>query len=376
MTTFYHKRGSTIPHNSEKMSDSDHILRKGLKFASFDDFCAFADGPNWPKCQFCEKTFASVSNRQRHEKEMHNGERILCSHCSASFSREESRSRHYNSAHNSSTFECEACKQSFKNQRNLLHHKKAKHSFQPEFKCRLCEISYSEYNDLKRHRKTIQHTRKQKLRRFQCKTCNAQFTREDNLIRHVIASHETAEHEKFRCEFCPSTFSRVEDWERHSINFHTKDRSWVSCNICEKSYSRQDNLERHMKSVHRGDRFKCKECRANFVRKEDLVKHQKDGKHLWELYCTFCAQELIFKTEEKLKWHFSTFTWCSTNAEGHSNRKQLQLPNYCAKERAKVPWNYIDIMRKRECSIPECLKKFPSRIARNYHMKVTHNMKE
>ena len=41
---------------------SDHILRKGIKFASYEDFCNFADYP-LQKCPQCGKTFSKTSHK-------------------------------------------------------------------------------------------------------------------------------------------------------------------------------------------------------------------------------------------------------------------------------------------------------------------------
>ena len=360
---------------------SDHILRKGIKFSSFDDFCAFVDGPNkTAKCQYCGKTFASVSGRQRHEKETHEGKRFKCSHCSSSFSRKERRDQHYISEHQSSTFDCTDCEQSFNNHRKLGRHKKVKHNWQPGLKCWLCGVSYTKYADLKRHKKTIQHTRKQKLRRFKCQTCDAEFKRQEHLLRHSLESHMTAEEEKITCDYCSSTFSRIEHWKRHMDCLHLKEPNRVSCNICEKQYSRQDNLERHMKSVHMGKRFNCKDCPAKFVRNEDLLKHRKEGNHYWELYCTFCKQDLIFKTEEDMIAHFRYLQWCGSSSTV-SPRKLPEFPDFCVNEiKNKPPDMPHDYQQKRECFVQGCKeggvreKEFPSRIARNYHMKIVHNM--
>ena len=246
-----------------------------------------------------------------------------------------------------------------RNSRNLP---RFRDNWQPEFECCICDISYSKFKDLKRHRKTIQHTRKQKLRRFSCKTCGTQFTKEDNLIRHNIDRHKTAEHEKIRCDYCSSTFFRFHDLDRHINILHVEEPNRVCCNICDRTFSHQSNLNRHLRSVHMEERFKCKECPASFARNDDLLKHKTGRKHYWELYCTFCEQELVFKTEEDMKAHFGYLQWNGSNSTVSLRRKLPEFPDFCVNEvKNKPPDMPSDYQQKRECSVQSCTESVRAR---------------
>lgn len=80
-----------------------------------------------------------------------------------------------------------------------------------------------------------------------CRRCNASFTRNADLIRHVQGVHEAIR--KYRCNKCSRSFTQNAHLKGHAKSVHDKVRDW-SCDVCDKRFSTKFQLERHQKSIH------------------------------------------------------------------------------------------------------------------------------
>ena len=75
----------------------------------------------------------------------------------------------------------------------------------------------------------------------------------------------------FRCDICSKEFTREQDVLRHIRSKHRETK--FECNVCNKKFSRKDTLTRHVKSFHENIEFECEKCRKKFNRAELLNYH-------------------------------------------------------------------------------------------------------
>ena len=75
----------------------------------------------------------------------------------------------------------------------------------------------------------------------------------------------------FKCDICSKEFTREQDVLRHIRSKHRENK--FECNVCNKKFSRKDTLTRHVKSLHKNIEFECEKCRKKFNRAELLNYH-------------------------------------------------------------------------------------------------------
>ena len=110
-----------------------------------------------------------------------------------------------------------------------------------------------------------------------CSICNATFTRNSSLNRHVASVHEGKKpHDSkkpFKCDICNSTFTRKSNLKTHSASVHDG-KKLFDCDICNTTFTQKKSLKEHEDSVHdRKKMFKCDICSATFTRKYSVKKH-------------------------------------------------------------------------------------------------------
>ena len=60
------------------------------------------------------------------------------------------------------------------------------------------------------------------------------------------------------------------------------------CNRCEKQYTRRDNLERHIQSAHEGIKFPCNDCGYKATTRADLFRHIQSVHEGIKFPCDLC----------------------------------------------------------------------------------------
>ncbi|KAF8380979.1 hypothetical protein PRIPAC_70121 [Pristionchus pacificus] len=126
--------------------------------------------------------------------------------------------------------------------------------------CELCGASFVRARDLRRHMKTIDHSvyrprkfTKDRIQKYKCDQCPAQYTRVDNLTRHK-ALHAG----KTRNIKCPHCELMLVD----NLNGHLREAHGIDpypCQKCGQAFSRLELLKTHWTDCYeRGDQFKNK----------------------------------------------------------------------------------------------------------------------
>ena len=151
--------------------------------------------------------------------------------------------------------------------------------------CKECKTFFVSSSKLNRHLESVLRNEK-----FTCNDCGKQFTREDNLLRHVKALHETISSDKPTCKFCEETFNCHINLKRHLKNILDKNGNVkYACTKCEEEFctakflaahcrtmhSSEEDLNMHITSVHIPETHVCDICSKSFSREDNLIRHQK-----------------------------------------------------------------------------------------------------
>eukprot|EP00347_Sterkiella_histriomuscorum_P002662 403367283 len=131
-----------------------------------------------------------------------------CSACSKEFTRKENLKNHVLSVHmNLKQFECLICNQQFSERANMIVHMRIHDNIKP-YKCEICAREFrskGNYNDHQR--------RHMNIRRYECNFCDQKYFRKYQLQSHVVARHQTEEHEAIEMAEPFMTF----DFKKYSI---------------------------------------------------------------------------------------------------------------------------------------------------------------
>ena len=198
------------------------------------------------KCKFCRQEFRpydkrsvlTVSDFRRAELEMIKNEERTCQICFKKCEDKRARKKHEVKSHVSKpqkNFQCMLCEKRYSNKNalnyhnNTVHEKKKSYSEvkkdEGTFQCEDCDKMFSVGKSLVRHMKLVH--------RYTDKNLDYAPTDDDILA----------------CSDCDSTFLREHDLRRHKDTVHNEKVRWkpVQCAFCGKEFSRKDNLARHLK---------------------------------------------------------------------------------------------------------------------------------
>ena len=148
--------------------------------------------------------------------------------------------------------------------------------------------------------------------------CGLEFTRKDNLEKHLVVVHPDSGQEptSFKCDVCGESFNRKNNYERHCrvvkkceecsgvfcstklLQKHKRlDHLEFSCKLCKKSFEDKAHLKRHSQVALDEDLTlinKCELCNVSFCTVLDLMKHRKNS-HKPTIECDHCNKKFSSK---------------------------------------------------------------------------------
>ena len=184
-------------------------------------------------CSYCFFTCSDIYERKKHEASLHENKdkKFKCDTCSKSYSNINAMNYHKKTKHEEVQikFTCESCGSQFLSKETLLKHKNTIHSEQFSRKtCSYCGQIFNTIYNLYRHKKekhreidaNLAYKKKDLI--IECDLCDAKFTRNENMKRHIKNVHSSEKKKHFQCTECDIEFSRKDSHMRHISSKHGK----------------------------------------------------------------------------------------------------------------------------------------------------------
>ncbi|XP_045615645.2 uncharacterized protein [Procambarus clarkii] len=256
-------------------------------------------------CRLCPKDFGKdIKNYKIHMKEHGLDEMALfaCSFCTKTFSKVKHYTQHLKTHARTQRFSCLLCNASYSREAKLRRHMlcHCPQNQEKEHKCTKCPKSFSTKEYLQAHLRV--HGGK----KYKCETCGFFCSSPFNLDTH---RKKHLDDRPYRCELCERTFVRRDFLDQHMEQIHKNSKS--KCEVCGKLFSRKDVLKRHL-AVHNNETYDCEVCSKKFSRKDRLASHKKVHKLNCDYKCSLCPasftrknildkHEKVHKTKEQCK---------------------------------------------------------------------------
>lgn len=209
------------------------------------------------KCSVCDKSFASISNRNSHVAQQHSTNNAtttsnshkqkMCDLCGHLFATTKSLHIHCLTRHSSiintprrseqqqRPFHCPYCRQQFADRSNFAAHKRT-HSGEQRHKCPQCSRAFNRRSNLVTHLRT--HTGE---RPYECRVCQARFSIGSNLTAH-LRSHSNER--RWSCEMCAKRFTQKSTLRVH-LRTHSGERPYGPCPDCGKRFAHANTFRAH-----------------------------------------------------------------------------------------------------------------------------------
>ena len=169
------------------------------------------------KCTLCHRSFVNNTILKQHVKNSHGERRFKCDKCPTTFNFECEKNKHEKNVHQGiRDVVCSYCGKAFKGNSTLYVHIRIMHEDAKAFKCDQCGKKYNQILNLKDHISVVHEGKKN----YSCDTCGKLFGSKKNLDGHIKYVH-------FK-----------------SLDF--------ACTMCGKAFVCNQKLKRHIKGVHEG----------------------------------------------------------------------------------------------------------------------------
>ena len=147
-----------------------------------------------------------------------------------------------------------------------------------------------------------------------CPFCEAKFSRQDALIRHVHSFHKNAAIEKWKtCQVCSLSFPTERSIKNHTEHKHVLAITKEDCTFCSKRFGSKIALINHANRNHSGslkqtDWHRCQACKL-YLPEDHVDEHGEQckgpkGRRPTSMKCNFCPQQLL--GSEALYQHCNT----------------------------------------------------------------------
>ncbi|MDA9272067.1 C2H2-type zinc finger protein [bacterium] len=164
-------------------------------------------------------------------------------------------------------FECDKCDATFSKNSDLQRHIKAVHNKIKDQECPDCEYKFSSNGNLQAHIKQVHN----KIKDFECPDCDYKCCTNGNLQAHINRVHYKIK--DFECDKCEYKCSQNAHLQQHINMVHDKIKDF-ECPDCEYKFGLNGTLQRHIKAVHDKIKdFECPDCEYKCSTNSDLQQH-------------------------------------------------------------------------------------------------------
>jgi len=220
-------------------------------------------------CSICDGKFGTKIDLQKHIKQVHCADELVCPNCEQIFDSEDALEEHIADTHSEEKNDI-AC---------------------PHCQEMMVDIDFLEDHIFENHQSKSKRKKIFVGSNLKCKDCDKTFGNEQTLERHTKKFHTGKKGPKVMCDICNT---EVSDLKTH-IKSHEEKK--FQCEKCPKRYRTKFDLKTHMKSVHLSIKEPCPHCGRLTA---NLSKHIY-GNHMHEFPCEICGK--VFARQTQLNYH-------------------------------------------------------------------------
>ena len=310
-------------------------------------------------CKYCDKVFASKTEKEKHKK-------YMCKDCEITFSHSVELNIHSRTFHKEVTtsskvlqFQCTECSHGERKEEDIIKHIETKHTAilspanitkqvpskkkpsvtkHEEYvhKCDKCLVMFHKKAELEEHVNKAHKIDNEAC--FDCPICSFTNTSEAEVFKHIESIHTE------KCNICQSEFTCKSELENHTYSAHKNPKSsekahtiekeaCFDCPICSFSNTSEAEVFKHIESIHTE---KCNICQSEFTCKSELKNHidsaHSNPKSSNHFTCERCTH--AFRSENELQAHMSkvheskkprTYFICDKCNKSYENQSDLNI---------------------------------------------------
>lgn len=241
------------------------------------------------------------------------------------------------------------------------------------FPCPQCHRSFAKNSKLQEH--LLTHTDE---RPFSCNICDKAFRRKSHLSRHLLLVHAPEKERPFSCSVCEKTFALKHQLNRH-LKKHQKTADKYDCKLCQVQFEKEQDLIEHTTLIHQSFLYECPICLKQTSESDSLNEYKTNSKrdykrhmkrvHAHKLYyCSLCPDLQSFPTWSQLLSHRSLF---------HSKKNVNDFFKVCLECNDKSfqdegKWRRHLLMHQGKWKCGECGNLLSSSNALSVHVRTVH----
>ena len=149
--------------------------------------------------------------------------------------------RHIQSEHKGKKYQCDSCDKEFTNSSTLWAHYRSVHEG-VTYECNICQSTFTQKGSLSQHIKSV-HFKET----CQCELCDYQAPYKHSLSTHVKNVHQKSEN--IKCSECNKSMQK-RSLKIHMKKFHSGEQTLYNCNVCTYQSLHQGALSTHVTNVH------------------------------------------------------------------------------------------------------------------------------